>query len=769
MSKTIANLMVGIGVDASKLEPGIKKAKASINSIQGATKEVSDGFNKLSGMSFLGISVGAAAAATAIIGIGTACINAAGQMEQTQMAFSTMLGSGEKANKLLNELKDFAANTPFEFTEIAAASKKLLAFGVSADKVKPSLKAIGDVSSAIGAPIGEIAELYGKAKTQGRLFAEDINQLTGRGIPIIGQLAKQFGVTDAEVKNLVENGEVGFDNLEIAFQDLSSEGGQFYDMMASQNDTLLGKWSNFQDSLGQISVFVGDKITEALGLKGVIEGMSGALAIFKQGMAGEGDPSQLTGWDTEIYNLGQDAAITFEAIKTGISDMKDQFQVDSPGILKVIKDVDDSINNVKRSAGQPIEVEPGSIMAFLDDLILMSGQVDTVLNNTLALLQDYADFARQVFTLDFEGGNKTLDLIDQDLARFPEAFKVAGQDAATAYANGLAERSGEPTQKAIDMHNGVLGAIGPLEQEALGIGRNSAQSVGLGIDVSAPLVNTAALGIYNTVSGNLSPLEAFGKLTGSNTIGEFGQGIIDATNGVLSGVGSFAEAVMKKFREMFDSHSDSKETIKLGYDVAHGLITGMNGTNILGFINSMVKDALSAFGDLTGIGNLIWPTATTALTSLFGNRESPTPGASSYHEGVDIGAAFGETVMASGSGRVIQSGSNGGYGNSVTLDLGNGLTALYAHLSEVFASVGESVSAGQRVGAVGSTGISTGAHLHYSLYQDGVAIDPTTETSGGGVSSDLLDVLMMLKNAFANGLNITLDNREIGRLINDYV
>ena len=77
------------------------------------------------------------------------------------------------------------------------------------------------------APVNEIAELYGKARVQGRLFAEDINQLTGRGIPIIQELAKQFGVSDSEVKKLVESGKVGFPNIERSFMDMTSQGGKF--------------------------------------------------------------------------------------------------------------------------------------------------------------------------------------------------------------------------------------------------------------------------------------------------------------------------------------------------------------------------------------------------------------------------------------------------------------------------------------------------------------------------------------------------------------
>ena len=89
-------------------------------------------------------------------------------------------------------------------------------------RVAAPLARIGDVSAGVHGLVNEFAELYGKARVQGRLFAEAINQITGRGIPIIGELAKQFGASDSEVKKLIESGQVGFPAIEQAFIDSKS-------------------------------------------------------------------------------------------------------------------------------------------------------------------------------------------------------------------------------------------------------------------------------------------------------------------------------------------------------------------------------------------------------------------------------------------------------------------------------------------------------------------------------------------------------------------
>jgi len=188
-------------------------------------------------------------------------------------------------------LQTFAATTPFEFTEITAASKRLLAFGVNAEDITKTLRSLGDVSSGIGAPIGEIAELYGKAKTQGRLFAEDINQLTGRGIPIIGELAKQFGVSESSVRGLVESGQVGFANLQTAFENMTASGSQFGGLMEAQSQTLPGMWSNMMDAIGQSSVVLGQELIKTFNLKehlgNVIEALGNITALLQsEGLMG---------------------------------------------------------------------------------------------------------------------------------------------------------------------------------------------------------------------------------------------------------------------------------------------------------------------------------------------------------------------------------------------------------------------------------------------------------------------------------------------------
>lgn len=190
----------------------------------------------------------AALISAALGGTGIAAIKLAGNLEQTQLALEVLLGDATKATQIKNEWTQLASSTPFSSSDIDSAGKKLLAFNIEAEKVTDTLRRIGDISAATGSSISDIADIYGKAAVQGRLFAEDINQFQGRGIPVVQSLAKVLGVAETEVRDLVTQGKVGFPELEAAFKNMTDEGGQFSGMMDKLSQSTLGKFSTTMDN-----------------------------------------------------------------------------------------------------------------------------------------------------------------------------------------------------------------------------------------------------------------------------------------------------------------------------------------------------------------------------------------------------------------------------------------------------------------------------------------------------------------------------------------
>lgn len=119
------------------------------------------------------------------------------------------------------------------------------------------------------------------------------------------------------------------------------------------------------------------------------------------------------------------------------------------------------------------------------------------------------------------------------------------------------------------------------------------------------------------------------------------------------------------------------------------------------------------------------------ITSGFGNRRDPIIGKSAFHAGIDLSLKTGTAVYAAGSGRVIKAGRNGGYGNMVEIRHEGGLVTRYAHLSRIYVKKGEKVAAGTKIAASGSTGRSTGPHLHYEVRHGKKAVNPMTWLKAG--------------------------------------
>ncbi len=124
-------------------------------------------------------------------------------------------------------------------------------------------------------------------------------------------------------------------------------------------------------------------------------------------------------------------------------------------------------------------------------------------------------------------------------------------------------------------------------------------------------------------------------------------------------------------------------------------------------------------------GQLCWPTpSTTYITSPYGTRFHPVQQRMKTHTGIDIGAGHGASILAAESGTVLRADYNSGYGNYVVIDHGGGVQTLYGHCSALLVKSGQSVSRGQQIALVGSTGVSTGPHLHFEVLINGAYTDP---------------------------------------------
>lgn len=223
------------------------------------TKKLDNQMGKLNTtVSRVGAGIAAYFSINAISNFGRAVVDSLKNYEYFSASLRTLLrGDRMQAEALEKKLVTLARVTPFSLVDVQEGSKQLLAYGFGANTIVNNMKMLGDVSSGVGAPLNDIIYLYGTLRTQGRAYTRDIMQFTSRGIPIIGLLAKQFGVAESEVIKLVEAGKVGFPQIEQAFKSMTGEGGQFFKMMEEQSRTVGGRLSNLSDSWEQLRVNIG--------------------------------------------------------------------------------------------------------------------------------------------------------------------------------------------------------------------------------------------------------------------------------------------------------------------------------------------------------------------------------------------------------------------------------------------------------------------------------------------------------------------------------
>jgi tape measure domain-containing protein len=365
--------------------------------------------------------VGAAAAGIqAIGGLGSKILSAGADAEKAKVQFTTFLGSAEEAGKALREVTEFAASTPFELPEVKKAATQLLAFGISSDELKSKLRSVGDIAAGVGVPFNELADIYGKLKVQGRAYAEDINQLQGRGIPIIQELAKTYGKSTEQIREMVKEGKIGFKEIDAAFTSMTSKGGKFEGMMANLAQTTAGKLSNMSDSItaGFTAIFST--------LQPVINESIDLMSAFLGGMnidlkAGQGLAQGLANWLRE----NQDEAKAFGAAVSSVingslritrelsANIKAYFDK-YPGVLKI---VGAAVELVKFSWGV-FSANVGATVAFFGDIANLAGKivgfVDRLVSGTASFLNNIKESAQQwakfsAINLGFGGSGGPID------------------------------------------------------------------------------------------------------------------------------------------------------------------------------------------------------------------------------------------------------------------------------------------------------------------------------------------------------------------------
>jgi tape measure domain-containing protein len=236
----------------------LRRSQREFKGAGNAANQAASGFGKL-GKAIAGVAtVAAAFQALKFTVVKTA------ELETQTRSLKVLTGSLETAQKIVQQLQDIGAVTPFTSTELIDTAKRLRAFGVETEKLVDTTRRLGDVAGATGADLGGIATAFGQIQAKGRLQGEELLQLQERGIDLQSELQRMYGLTGEEFRKALEKGRFSAEAVDVALQNLTNTGGKYANGAIAQSDTLAGKFSTLQDGITRTAQVIGQVLSPAL-------------------------------------------------------------------------------------------------------------------------------------------------------------------------------------------------------------------------------------------------------------------------------------------------------------------------------------------------------------------------------------------------------------------------------------------------------------------------------------------------------------------------
>lgn len=340
----------------------------------------------------------------ALAGVVTESVELAGNFEKMQISFETLLGNAPAAQKMLADISEFAKDTPFSMTETAGHVKNLLAYGISAGQTIPTIRALGDVASGTGTDLQRIVYAYGQVATAGQLYGTELRQFTEAGVPILEELAEVMGKPKERMKDLIEQGKVGFPEVTKAFKRMTEAGGKFAGLTEKFGKSFSGQVEKLKDSLEIAKREFGTVLIDELGLKDATQDLSKFTDKIKD-MANEIRPAlrfigELGRAGAQVgYELGK-AAVAFGKIQaTTYSASFPELGRSFEGIQKIVKDLKDfkiDPTSIEDAAFDLTEMMALSIAGVLDYGMEMWGKAEDTAGKFLEAANEMKKVAEQI-------------------------------------------------------------------------------------------------------------------------------------------------------------------------------------------------------------------------------------------------------------------------------------------------------------------------------------------------------------------------------------
>lgn len=260
---------------------GAGKAKGDINGVTSSVEDLGKSADKTGDQlkemikqtaAFAGLSLGAAG----LKEFGSKLIDVRKEMQGYSTSLNVLLGDQEKANAMFAELKEFAVTTPLMLKDLASGAQTMLGFNIEAEKVVPTLKAIGDISMGDSQRFQSLTLAFSQMSATGKLMGQDLLQMINAGFNPLMEISRKTGKSIGELKDEMSNGAISAQMVADAFMSATQEGGQFYGMISAQGKTLAGQINTLKGAIDDMFNTLGEQG------EGIISGTVSALTTLVQ-------------------------------------------------------------------------------------------------------------------------------------------------------------------------------------------------------------------------------------------------------------------------------------------------------------------------------------------------------------------------------------------------------------------------------------------------------------------------------------------------------
>jgi tape measure domain-containing protein len=386
-----------------KLRRLLSSSNAGASSLRGLSSSAasaSTSLFELSGLAGMASRyLGPAFLAGSMLFLGKQAVTLAADLEQTQVGFEVMLGSAEKANKMIADIRQFAKVTPFETTDLVKASETMLGFGIAGEKIMPTLKMLGDVSRGNAEKLRLVSLAYSQIQAAGRLMGQDLLQLINAGFNPLQEISQKTGKSMAQLKKEMEAGKISASMVTEAFISATSAGGRFFGMMERQSQTFHGMVSTLRDEWNEGLIDLGQRI-----LPTAIEGVKWLRSVLSDIM-NRVDFSPIVNAFEDWNGAIQQVTVWLGELWTAMGLSTNQ--------ANVLQYVFNAVAFSIRNAGLPLR--------FLINLIML---VTESVRSTVEHFKGWGEVLEGVFTFDYEkiksGFNNVVDSASEGFGKLKE-------------------------------------------------------------------------------------------------------------------------------------------------------------------------------------------------------------------------------------------------------------------------------------------------------------------------------------------------------------